>query len=112
MTILLLIALVGLASFVAGVARHRVATLAAAAAVVLAAHLLGLHVSAAGALLAIAVGLAIGLPAAAAAVIALAVMHPTVTVVDAVRRRTGHSRIGLVVAMVRLLVAGRRMLLR
>jgi hypothetical protein len=39
-------------------------------------------------------------------------MHPWATLLDAARRRTGHSRIGLAVAMVRLLVAGRRLMLR
>jgi hypothetical protein len=112
MTILLLIVLVALASVVAGVARHRVATVAAAAVVVLAAYLLELHVSVAGALFATAAGLLIGLPVAAAALIALAIMHPWATLLDAARRRTGHSRIGLAVAMVRLLVAGRRLMLR
>lgn len=112
MTILLLTMLVAVASFGAGVARHRVATLAAAAGVVLAGYLLGLHVSVAGALLASAAGLLIGLSFAIAARVALAIAHPAVTLLDTARRRTGHSRIGLVVAMVRLLVAGRRLLLR
>ena len=112
MTILLLIALVALASFAAGVLRHRIATLVAAAGVVLAAYLLGLHISITGGLFATAVGLLIGLSFATAALVALAIAHPALTLVDAARRRTGHSRIGLVVAMVRLLVAGRRLLLR
>jgi hypothetical protein len=112
MTILILIALVTLASFAIGVVRHRIATLAMAGGVVLAAHLLGLQVSLGGALFATAAGLLIGLTLAAVATVALTITHPAITALDVVRRRTGHSRIGLVVAMVRLLVAGRRLLLR
>jgi hypothetical protein len=112
MTILLLILLATAASFLAGLLRHRLATLVAVAGVVLVAYLLGLQVSGVGDVLAIAAGLVAGISLAVAARIAFAISHPAVAVLDAVRLRTGHSRIGLVVAMVRLLVAGRRLLLR
>jgi hypothetical protein len=111
MTILIITPLVAAAAFIAGLVRHRVATLGAIGAVALAVYLLGLHISV-GAVLGITTGAMIGLSAAIAARVALAITHPALTALDEVRRRSGHTRIGLVVAAVRLLVAGRRLLLR
>ncbi len=78
----------------------------------LAAYQLELQISVVGAVFATTAGILIGLSFAAATLIALIIMHPTVTVLDAARRRTGHSRIGVAVAMLRLLAKGRRILLR
>jgi hypothetical protein len=111
MTILLITLITAAAAFLAGLVRHRFVTLGAVAGVALALYLFGLHISGLG-VLGIAVGLMIGLSGAIAARVALAITHPALTAVDLVRERTGHTRIGLVVAMVRLLVAGRRLLLR
>ena len=111
-TILILTALVTGASLAAGLVRHRVATLGAIGAVALAVYLLNLDIVGVGGALAIVVGLVIGTSFAVVARVALAIRHPALTAADAVRRRTGHSRIGLVVAAARLLIAGRRLLLR
>ncbi len=112
MNILALAALVAVGSLLATLFRDRVVTLSAAAGVALASYLFGLHFSVAGGLVGLAAGFLIGIPLAIAVVVALAVTHPAVAVLDIARRYTGHSRLALAVAMVRLLVAGRRILLR